>query len=49
MPPIHIIVKDGHVALEGFVDSDEDRNTAHARAKKVAAHVVNNLRVAPEG
>ena len=49
MPPIHIIVKDGYVALEGFVDSDEDRNTAYVRARKVAAHVINNLRVAPEG
>ncbi len=49
MPPIHIIVKDGYVTLEGFVDSDEDRNSAHVRARKVAAHVVNNLRVAPEG
>jgi hyperosmotically inducible protein len=48
MPPIHIIVKDGYVTLEGFVDSDEDRNTAYARARKVAVHVVNNLRVARE-
>lgn len=49
MPPIHIIVKDGYVTLEGFVDSDEDRNSAYVRARKAAAHVVNNLRVAPEG
>lgn len=49
MPPIHIIVKNGYVTLEGVVDSDEDRNSAHVRARKVAPHVVNNLRVAPEG
>lgn len=49
MPPIHIIVKNGYVTLEGFVDSDEDRNTAYVRARKVADHVVDNLRVVPEG
>jgi hyperosmotically inducible protein len=48
MPPIHIIVKDGYVTLEGFVDSDEDRNTAYVCARTVADHVANNLRVAPE-
>lgn len=49
MPPIHIIVKDGYVTLEGFVNSEVDRSIAHVRARNVAAHVVNNLRVAPEG
>ena len=49
MPPIHIIVKNGYVTLEGFVDSDEDRSAAYVRARKVADHVANNLRVAPEG
>jgi hyperosmotically inducible periplasmic protein len=48
MPPIHIIVKDGYIALEGFVDSAEDRNTAYVRAREVAGHVVNNLRVASQ-
>jgi len=48
VPPIHIIVKNGYVTLEGFVDSDEDRNSAYVRARKAAAHVVNNLRVAAE-
>ncbi len=47
-PPIHIIVKDGWVALEGVVDSDADRNMVHLRATKVTAHVSDNLRVAPE-
>jgi hyperosmotically inducible periplasmic protein len=47
-PPIHIIVKDGWVALEGVVDSDADRNMVHLRASKVTAHVSDNLRVAPE-
>lgn len=47
LPPIHIIVKDGYVTLEGAVDSEADRNTAYARAWKVALHVTNNLRVAP--
>lgn len=48
VPPIHIIVRDTHVTLEGSVDSEADRNAAYARAWKVALHVTNNLRVAPE-
>jgi hyperosmotically inducible protein len=47
-PPIHIIVKDGTVTLEGVVDSEEDRATAYLNAVKSAHHVVNDLRVAPE-
>lgn len=47
VPPIHIIVKDTHVTLEGVVDSEADRNTAYARAWRAALHVTNNLRVAP--
>lgn len=46
VPPIHIIVKDTHVTLEGVVDSQADRQTAYARAAKAALHVTNNLRVA---
>jgi hyperosmotically inducible protein len=46
-PPIHIIVKDGWVSLEGVVDSDADRSMVHQRAMKVTAHVSDNLRVAP--
>jgi osmotically-inducible protein OsmY len=45
--PIHIIVKNGWVGLEGVVDSDSDRNSAHRQALKVTAHVSDNLRVAP--
>jgi hyperosmotically inducible protein len=48
VPPIHIIVKDGWVTLEGVVDSDADRSMVHLRALKVTAHVSDNLRVAPE-
>ena len=47
-PPIHIIVKDGTVTLEGIVDSEEDRSAAYLKAVKSAHHVVNDLRVAPE-
>jgi hyperosmotically inducible protein len=47
-PSIHIIVKNGWVSLEGVVDSDADRGTAHSRALTVTAHVSDNLRVAPE-
>ena len=47
-PPIHIIVKNGLVTLEGVVDSDADRSMVHQRALKVTAHVSDNLRVAPE-
>lgn len=46
-PPIHIIVKDGWVSLEGLVDSDADRSMVHQRALKVTSHVSDNLRVAP--
>lgn len=48
VPPIHIIVKDGNVTLEGAVDSETDRNMAYLRALKAARFVTNNLRVAPE-
>jgi hypothetical protein len=48
MPPIHIVVKDGWVSLEGVVDSEADRGAAHLRALKVTPHVTDNLRVAPE-
>jgi hyperosmotically inducible protein len=47
-PPIHIVVKDGWVQLEGVVDSDADRSLIHLRALKATAHVSDNLRVAPE-
>jgi osmotically-inducible protein OsmY len=47
-PPIHIIVKNGWVTLEGVVDTDSDRSMVHLRALKVAAHLSDNLRVAPQ-
>ena len=44
---IHIIVKNGHVALEGVVDSDGDKNVAGLRANSVpnVFEVKNNLEV----
>src|SRR5438309_7879262 len=35
MPSIHIIVKSGHVNLEGVVDNDTDKNIAGLRANSV--------------
>lgn len=45
--PIRIIVKNGHVTLEGVVDSEGDKNLAGLRANGVAGvfSVENNLRV----
>jgi hyperosmotically inducible protein len=45
--PIRIIVKNGHVTLEGVVDSDGDKNIAGIRANGVpgAFSVTNNLQV----
>jgi hyperosmotically inducible periplasmic protein len=47
VPPIHIIVKNGNVRLEGVVASETDRNLANVQAKGVAGvfSVANNLRV----
>jgi hyperosmotically inducible protein len=47
VPPIHIIVKGGHVTLEGVVDNQADKNTAGLRANSVPGvfSVQNNLRV----
>jgi hyperosmotically inducible protein len=49
VPPIHIIVKNGHVTLEGAVASESDKNIAGVQANSVpdVFEVVNNLRVAP--
>ncbi len=47
-PPIHIIVKNGWVTLEGVVDSEADRSLVRMRALNTTAHVSDNLRVAPE-
>lgn len=45
MPSIHIIVKNGHVSLEGVVDSETDKNVAGLRANGVpnVFEVKNNL------
>jgi hypothetical protein len=42
---IHIIVKNGSVALEGVVNSDADRSAVYVKALQVTAHVTDNLRV----
>ena len=49
LPSIHIIVKNGHVTLEGVVDSESDKNLANLRANGVpnVFSVTNNLTVAP--
>lgn len=47
--PIRIIVRNGHVTLEGVVDNESDKNTAGIRANGVPNifSVTNNLRVVP--
>ena len=47
--PIRIIVKNGHVNLEGVVDNDTDKNLAGVRANTVPGifSVTNNLQVVP--
>ncbi len=46
--PIRIIVKNGHVTLEGVVDNEGDKNLANMRANGVSGvfSVTNNLVVA---
>ena len=48
LKPIRIVVKSGHVILEGVVDSDADKNLAGLRANTVSGifSVTNNLQVA---
>jgi hyperosmotically inducible protein len=45
--PIRIIVNNGHVTLEGVVDSESDKDTAGIRANSVPGifSVTNNLQV----
>jgi hyperosmotically inducible protein len=47
LKPIRLIVKNGHVTLEGVVDSEADKNTAEIRAKGVPGvfSVTDNLQV----
>ena len=48
IPPIHIIVDNGHVTLEGVVNNKMEKTIAGIRASQVGlsfGQVVNNLRV----
>ena len=47
VPPIHIIVKNGQVTLEGVVANEGDKNIANIQAQSVpgAFSVTNNLRL----
>ena len=51
VPPIHIIVENGNVTLEGVVARQMDKQVAEMQAKSVpgAFSVTNNLRVEEEG
>lgn len=48
-PPVHIIVKNEWVTLEGVVDSQEDRSAVHLRVLQLTPHVTDHVRVAEEG
>jgi hyperosmotically inducible protein len=50
LPSIHIIVNNGHVTLEGVVDSEGDKNLANIRVNGVpnVFSVTNNLTVAAD-
>jgi hyperosmotically inducible protein len=47
VPPIHIVVKNGNVTLEGIVDNQTDKNVAGIRTNGVPGifSVKNNLQV----
>ena len=48
VPPIHIIVENGHVTLEGVVSTEMEKNIAGLRASGAGLSfgpVVNHLRV----
>jgi hyperosmotically inducible periplasmic protein len=47
VPPIHIIVRNGHVSLEGVVSNESDKNIANIQASGVSGvfSVKNNLQV----
>ncbi len=51
VPPIHIIVKNGNVRLEGMVSTETDKNIAGIRANEVpgAFSVENHLQVEKRG
>lgn len=46
VPPIHIVVKNGHVTLEGLVNSEMEKNVANIVASGIHGvfSVTNNLR-----
>ncbi|HLG96664.1 MAG TPA: BON domain-containing protein [Bryobacteraceae bacterium] len=50
MPPIHIIVENGRITLEGMVANEFDRNLAYMKALGVhgAFSVTNNLKIEQE-
>ena len=50
VPPIHIVVKNGTVTLEGVVATEGDKNIAGLQANSVPGvfSVTNNLRVEKE-
>lgn len=47
VPPIHILVKNGNLTLEGVVANEADRNVANIQARSVSGvfQVTNNLKV----
>lgn len=52
VPPIHIIVDNGHVTLEGVVNNQMEKNVAGIRAGQAGlslGQVTNNLRVENKG
>jgi len=52
IPPIHIIVDNGHVTLEGVVNNEMEKNVAGMRASQAGlsfGEVTNNLRVENPG
>jgi len=51
LPPVHIVVDNGHVTLYGVVDSQADKNLIGLRAKTVpnVFSVQNDLQVASQG
>lgn len=51
IPPIHIIVNNGNVTLDGVVANESDKNVAEIQAKSVPGvfSVKNNLRVESAG
>ncbi len=50
VPPMHIIVKNGNVTLEGVAANESDKNIANLQANSVSGvfSVTNNLRVEKE-